>query len=197
MRSGSREEKNRVVLETECRIDRNQSNSNVNNDSAEEKSNVKSEHLTINNTLIASDTEIQTVENPVSEANISISETIKDIFMQNIKSVNSMNFNERNYSTRVNKAPSPDVLKTIDDITLQYLLEVQARDKRPPSLIDLNNYIYFAAVSVNQYLGWLIKNKEGNTEKNLHYQNGSIICRNLLTEPEEILHTLLLLMNAE
>ena len=189
MRSGSREEKNRVVLETEYRIDRNQSNSNVNNDSTEENSNVRSEHLTINNTLIASDTEIQTVENPKPEANTSISETIKDIFMQNIKSINSMNFNERNYSTRVNKAPSPDILKTTDDVALQYLLEVQARDKRPPSLIDLNNYIYFAAVSVNRYLGWLIKNKEGNAEKNLHYQNGSIICRNLLTEPEEILHT--------
>ena len=46
--------------------------------------------------------------------------------------------------------PSPDILKTIDDVATQYLLELQARDKRPSSLIDLNNYIYSAAVSVNQ-----------------------------------------------
>ena len=85
--------------------------------------------------------------------------------MQNITSINSMNFNERNYNTRVNKTPSPDILKTIGNVALQYLLEVQAREKRPPSLIDLNNYIYSAAVSVNQYLGQLIKNTEGNAKK--------------------------------
>ena len=61
--------------------------------------------------------------------------------------------------------PSPDILKTIDDVATQYLLELQARDKRPSSLIDLNNYIYSAAVSVNQYLGQLIENKERNTKK--------------------------------
>ena len=85
--------------------------------------------------------------------------------MQNIPSINSMNFNEQNYNTRVNKTPSPNILKTIDDVALQYLLEVQAREKWPPSLIDLNDYIYSAAVSVNQYLGQLIENKEGNTKK--------------------------------
>ena len=99
------------------------------------------------------------------ETNKSINETIKDIFMQNITSINPMNFNERNYNTQVNKTPSPDILKTIDDVALQYLLEVQGREKRPPSLIDLNNHIYSASVSVNQYLGQLIENKEGNTEK--------------------------------
>ena len=67
--------------------------------------------------------------------------------MQNITSINSMNFSERNYNTRVNKTPSPNVLKTIDDVALQYLLEVHGREKRPPSLIDLNNYIYSTAVS--------------------------------------------------
>ena len=72
--------------------------------------------------------------------------------MQNITSANSMNFNERNYNTRVNKTPSPDILKTIDDVALQYLLKVQAREKWPPSLIDLNNYIYSVAVSENHYL---------------------------------------------
>ena len=77
-----------------------------------------------------------------------------------------MNFNEQNYNTRVNTTLSPDILKTIDGIALQYLLEVQAREKRPPSLIDLNSYIYSAAVSGNHYLGQLIE-----------------------TEPEEILHT--------
>ena len=70
-----------------------------------------------------------------------------------------------------------------------YLLEVQAREKRPPSLIDLNNYIYSAAVSVNQYLGQLIENKERNTKKNQNYQNGSVICRNLLTELKKVMHT--------
>ena len=153
-------------METEYRIDKNQNNSSiVNRDTTEENSHLKSEHLTINNTSIVSDTEVQTAENPVLEANTSINETIKDIFMQNITSINSMNFNDRNYNTRVNKTPSPDILKTIDDVALQYLLEVQAREKRPPSLIDLNNYIYSAAVSVNQYLGQLIENKEGNTKK--------------------------------
>ena len=162
----SRVEKNKVVIETEYRIDKNQNNSNaVNNDTTEENSHLKSEHLAINNKSIVSDTKVQTVENPVPEANTSINETIKDIFMQNIISINSMNFNDRNYNTRVNKTPSPDILKTIDDVALQYLLEVQAREKRPPSLIDLNNYIYSAAVSVNQYLGQLIENKERNTKK--------------------------------
>ena len=42
------------------------------------------------------------------------------------------------------------------------MYEVQAREKRPPRLIDLNNYIYSGAVSVNQYLGQLIEKKEGN-----------------------------------
>ena len=46
-----------------------------------------------------SDTEVQTAENPVLEASTSINGTIKDIFMQNITSINSMNFNERNYNT--------------------------------------------------------------------------------------------------
>ena len=68
------------------------------------------------------------------EANSSINETIKDIFMQNITSINSMNFNEQNYNTRVNKTPFPDILKTKDGIALQYLLEVQAREKWLPSL---------------------------------------------------------------
>ena len=126
---------------------------------------MKSEHLAINNKSIVSDTEVQTVENPVLEANTSINETIKGIFMQNITSINSMNFDDRNYNTRVNKTPSPDISETIDDVALQYLLEVQAREKRSPSLIDLNNYICSAAASVNQYLGQLIENKERNTKK--------------------------------
>ena len=32
-------------------------------------------------------------------------------------------------------------------------------------IIDLNNYICFAAVSVNHNLGQLIENKEGNTKR--------------------------------
>ena len=66
----SRVEKNRVVMETEYRIDKNQNNSiNVNNDITEENSNGKSERLSISNTLIVSDTEIQTVENTLPEVN--------------------------------------------------------------------------------------------------------------------------------
>ena len=57
----------------------------------------------------------------MSETNTLINETIKDIFMQNITSINSMNFNEQNYNTQVNKTPSPNILKRIDDIALQYL----------------------------------------------------------------------------
>ena len=94
-----RVEKNRVVMETEYRIDENQNSNVVNNDTNEENSHLKSEHLTKNNTLIVSDTEVQTAENPVLEANTSINETIKDIFMQNITSINSMNFNEQNYNS--------------------------------------------------------------------------------------------------
>ena len=162
----SRVDKNWVAMGTEYWTDKNQSNSNnVNSDSTEENPNGKSENLSINNTLIISDTEIQSLENPVPEANKSINETIKDIFMQNITSINSINSNEWNYNTWVNKTPSPDILTTIDDLAVQYLLEVQAREKWPPSLIDLNNYIYSVAVSVNQYLGQLIENKERNTKK--------------------------------
>ena len=52
-------EKKRVVMEKKYRIDKNQNNrSIVNNDSTEENSNVKSEHLKINNTLTVSDTQI-------------------------------------------------------------------------------------------------------------------------------------------
>ena len=80
-------------METEYRIDTNQNNSNaVNKDTTEEDSHLKSEHLTINNTLIVSDTEVQTAENPMLGANTSINETIRDIFMQNLTSINSMNF---------------------------------------------------------------------------------------------------------
>ena len=65
-------------MEAEYRIDKNQNNSNaVNNDTTEENSHLKSEHLTINNKSIVSDTEVQTVENRVPEANTSINETIK------------------------------------------------------------------------------------------------------------------------
>ena len=77
-------------METEYRIDKNQNNSSiVHRDTTEENSHLKSEHLTINNTSIVSDTEVQTAENPVLEANTSKNETIKDIFMQNITSINS------------------------------------------------------------------------------------------------------------
>ena len=41
------------------------------------------------------------------------------------------------------------------------------REQRSPSLTDLNDYIYFAVVSVNQYLGQLIQNKEGDIKKTI------------------------------
>ena len=95
----NRVEKNRVVTETEYRIDENQNTNVVSNDTNEENSHLKSEHLTKNNTLAVSNTEVRTAENPVLEANTSINETIKDIFMQNITSINLMNFNEQNYNS--------------------------------------------------------------------------------------------------
>ena len=56
-RSSQYSRKKRVVMETEYKIDKNQNNSNaVNNDSTEENSHSKSEQLTMNNTLIVSDT---------------------------------------------------------------------------------------------------------------------------------------------
>ena len=69
---------------------------------------------------------------------------------------NNKNFN----NTRINTTSSANILKTIVDVALQYLLE-----QRPPSLTDLKNYIYSAAVSVNQYLGQLIESKKRNTKK--------------------------------
>ena len=78
----SREEKNKVIMETEYRIDKKQNNINaVNNDTTEENSHLKFEHLAINNKSIGCDTEVQTVKNPVPKVNTSINETIKDIFM--------------------------------------------------------------------------------------------------------------------
>ena len=60
-------------MEAQYRIDKNQNNSNVvNNDTTEENSHLKSEHLTINNKSIVSDTEVQAVENSVPEGNTSI-----------------------------------------------------------------------------------------------------------------------------
>ena len=41
------------------------------------------------------------------------------------------------------------------------------REQRSPSLTDLNDYIYSAVVSVNQYLGQLIQNKEGDIKKTI------------------------------
>ena len=159
----SRVDKNWIAMETEYWIDKNQSNSNnVNSDSTEENPNGKSENLSINNTLIISDTEIQSLKNPVPEANTSINETINDIFMQNITSINSINSNEWNYNTWVNKTPSPDILKTIDDLPLQYLLEVQAREKWPPSLIDLNKPFPISFARIVRKLEKKSKNKKKN-----------------------------------
>ena len=75
----------------------------------------------------------------MTETITSINETINDMFMRILTSINLINSYEGNYNTRINKIPSPDILKTMDDIARQYLLEVQAREQRPPSLIDLNN----------------------------------------------------------
>ena len=113
----SRVEKNKVVMETEYRIDKNHNNNNVvSNDSTVVNCNVISERLTTNNTSIISDTETRTVENPVPETITSINDAIKDIFIQNVTSRNSKNFNKRNYSTRINKTPSPKILKAIDEV---------------------------------------------------------------------------------
>ena len=95
-------------METEYRIDKNHNNNNVvSNGSTVVNFNVISEHLTTNNTSIVSDAETITVENPVPETITSINDAIKDIFIQNVTSRNSMNFNKRNYSTRINKHHLP------------------------------------------------------------------------------------------
>ena len=93
----------------------------------------------------------------MSETITSINEAIKYIHAK----CNNKNFN----NTRINTTSSANILKTIVDVALQYLLEVQVREQRPPSLTDLKNYIYSAAVSVNQYLGQLIESKKRNTKK--------------------------------
>ena len=87
-----------------------------------------------------------------------INESIKVIFIQNISAINLLNFNERNYNSRINKTPSPDILKTIDNIASQYIRETQLRKQQSPSLIDVNEYIYSAAISVNPYLRLLSEN---------------------------------------
>ena len=96
----SRVEKNRVVMETEYRIDENQNNSNgANNNTTEESFHLRPEHCRWhwNTNCWKSRAWGQT----------SINETMKDNFMQNIISINSMNFNEQNYNNTVNKTPSP------------------------------------------------------------------------------------------
>ena len=40
-----------------------------------------------------------------------IDETIKDIFMQIVITINSMDLYERNYNTGINKTPSLDILR--------------------------------------------------------------------------------------
>ena len=87
-----------------------------------------------------------------------INESIKVIFIQNISAINLLNFNERNYNSRINKTPSPNILKTIDNIASQYIREIQVRKQQPPSLIHVNEYIYSAAISVNPYLRLLSEN---------------------------------------
>ena len=52
-----------------------------------------------------------------------INESIKVIFIQNISAINLLNFNERNYNSRINKTTSPDILKTMDNIASQYIYE--------------------------------------------------------------------------
>lgn len=88
------------MKKTEYRIDKNQSNIDVvNNDSNERNSSVVPGH--INNTLITGDVAIETVENPVIETFLPIkpiNEWIKEIFIQNLTAINSLNFNERNYN---------------------------------------------------------------------------------------------------
>ena len=96
----SRVEKNRVVMETEYRIDENQNNSNgVNNNTTEENFDLRPEHCRWHwNT---------NCWKSFAWGQTSINETMKDNFMQNIISINSMNFNEQNYNNTVNKTPSP------------------------------------------------------------------------------------------
>ena len=88
------------------------------------------------------------------------------------------------------KAPSLDILKTIDDVALQYLLEKQAREKRPQSINDLNNYIYIysAEVLVNQYLCQLMENKKGNTKKQTELPKQLNHLQESINRTEEILH---------
>ena len=87
-----------------------------------------------------------------------INESIKVIFIQNMSAINLLNFNERNYNSRINKTPSLDILKTIDNVASQYIRETQVNKQQPPSLIDVNEYIYSAAISVNPYLRLLSEN---------------------------------------
>ena len=77
----SRVEKNRIDMEIEYILDKNESNNNVaNNDSTEDNSNVKSGHIARNNASIISDNVIQTIKNPAPETIILINETIKKIY---------------------------------------------------------------------------------------------------------------------
>lgn len=62
------EKKNRVVMETEHRIDKKQSNTDtVNNNSDKENCLVIPEHVITNNILITDDIVIETVENPLTD----------------------------------------------------------------------------------------------------------------------------------
>lgn len=110
--------------------------------------------------MITDDYVIETVENPVNEIITPMKRywiNWRDIHTKYncnklFKYLNSLNFNKCNYYIQINKTSSPDILKPTDEIASQYSHETQATKQQLPR-IDLNKHIYYAAISLNQFLG--------------------------------------------
>ena len=104
----------------------------------------------------------------IDESNIEIENIIKEpiklLFLRN-----QIKINERIYSTRVTKRPSPDILKTINEVILEHINQKERNELYSPHLIDINNFVYAAAISVNQYLGQLTEKKQKFDEKKSEY----------------------------
>ena len=156
----NRVEKNKVVMATEYIVHENCSNDLTHNET----------NIDIDNPPVVEnnrDCNIETTSNitSISDNDDPLYESIKDLFATNIKEVKNRPFNERVYNTRINKNPSIKLLKIIDDVASNYLIENHKEGVKPASLIDLNNYIYSSAITVNQHLGQLNKFQQSYSNK--------------------------------
>ena len=152
----SRVEKNKVVMATEYIVHKNCSNDLTHNET----------NLDIDNPPVV---EINRDCNIETTSNITSISDNDDTNATNIKEFENRPFNERVYNNPINKNPSVELLKIIDDIASNYLIENHKEGVKPASLIDFNNYIYSSAITVNQHLGQLNKFQQSYFNKKIVY----------------------------